>query len=291
MRALDQAFAAHLSTGATTLCHCWRVARRDGAVLGFTDHDRKLSFGGDDYEPSTGADGAAIASTADLAVDNSEIEGLLSSQRLAAAELLGGRFDGAAVEIWRVNWAAPEERLLIKRGGIGEVRREGRRFVAEIRGASAALDEVRGRVYQRFCDANVGDRRCRADLERPAYKGQGAVAEILDGQRFRASGLTAFAAGWFANGRLDWTSGANAGTSAHVKAHGADQSLALWRPAGAPIAAGDAFEARAGCDKAFATCREKFSNVVNFRGFHLMPGNDFIIQIAAPGGPNDGGRR
>lgn len=178
----------------------------------------------------------------------------------------------------------------MKRGIIGEVRRDGAKFSAEIRGVSQALDQPKGRVYQRQCDANVGDARCKVDLNQPQFKGAGAVVSVIDEARFTVSGLGGFVDGWFVHGRLAWLAGANAGTSGHVKAQGGG-SLSLWLPAGAPVSIGDAFEVFSGCDKAFDTCRVKFSNVVNFRGFHLMPGNDFIIEIAAPGGAGDGGRR
>ena len=57
-----------------------------------------------------------------------------------------------------------------------------------------------------------------------------------------------------------------------------------------PIAAGDTFVVTAGCDKRFATCRDRFDNVVNFRGFPHIPGNDFVMRYAVPGEPgNDGG--
>jgi uncharacterized phage protein (TIGR02218 family) len=290
MRAIDLNLKSHLMSGATTLATCWRIARRDGAVFGFTDHDRALSFGGTLFEPDTGADGAAISSSADLSVDNSEIAGLLSSARLSASELMSRRFDEASVEIWRVNWADVSERILLKRGVIGEVKRDGAKFTAEIRGDSYLLDQPKGRVYQRRCDAVLGDARCGVDLNEPQYKGAGAIVSVIDDGRFTVSGLGAFADNWFEHGRLNWLAGANAGTSGHVKAHGA-ASLSLWLPAGQPVAVGDTFEIFAGCDKAFETCRVKFANAVNFRGFHLMPGNDFIIEIAAPGGANNGGRR
>lgn len=290
MRAIDPNFKLHLESGATTLATCWRIARRDGAVFGFTDHDRPLSFDGTLYEPDTGAGGSAISSSADLSVDNAEIAGLLSSARLSASELMSRRFDEASVEIWRVNWADIAQRVLLKRGVIGEVKRDGAKFTAEIRGQSYLLDQPKGRVYQRRCDAILGDARCGVDLNLPQYKGAGAASVVIDDGRFTVSGLGAFTDGWFADGRLDWLTGANAGTSGHVKTHGA-ASVSLWLPAGQPVSAGDSFEIFAGCDKAFETCRAKFSNAVNFRGFHLMPGNDFIIEIAAPGGVNDGGRR
>ena len=44
MKSLSPALAAHLATGTTTLAYCWRVTRRDGTVLGFTEHDRDLTY-------------------------------------------------------------------------------------------------------------------------------------------------------------------------------------------------------------------------------------------------------
>ncbi|MCB2099055.1 MAG: DUF2163 domain-containing protein [Parvularculaceae bacterium] len=294
MRAIDPQLSAHLECGATTLATCWKIARADGAVLGFTDHDRALSFGGVVYEPDAGADGAAIESSADLSVDNSEIEGALSSAALAADDLAAGLYDDAAVEIWRVNWEDVAQRMLLKRGVIGEVAREGERFRAEIRGASYALDRTVGRVYQRGCDAVLGDARCGVDVAAAAYKGAGAITGILDDQRFLASGLAAFPSGWFTHGALLWTAGANAGARAHVKAQDKNASadaVSLWLPAGKPLQIGDAFTVTAGCDKRAETCKAKFSNLVNFQGFHLMPGNDFAISYPLKADRNDGGKR
>lgn len=290
MRALDPAFQAHLDSGATTLATCWRIERRDGVVLGFTDHDRPLSFDGVDYLPQSGAAGAALASTADLAADNSEIAGALDADALSAGDLAGGRYDGARVEIWRVNWAASAMRALMKTGVIGEVTRDGDAFRAELRGLSALMDQPRGRVYQRLCDANLGDARCGVDTEDPAFSTSGAVIAASDAQSFEASGFSGFADGWFAQGLVAWTSGANAGARAHVRTQTAAGAVTLWLPAGAAIAPGDAFTASAGCDKRFATCVAKFANAVNFRGFHLMPGNDFAMSYPLRGERNDGGR-
>ncbi|MDX5493645.1 MAG: phage BR0599 family protein, partial [Alphaproteobacteria bacterium] len=33
-------------------------------------------------------------------------------------------------------------------------------------------------------------------------------------------------------------------------------------------------------DKQFTTCRDRFANAVNFRGFPHMPGNDFVMASA-----------
>lgn len=294
MRAIDPSLAAHLAGGATTLATCWKLTRADGAVLGFTDHDRALTFEGTTFTPESGATGAEIESTADLGVDNSEIEGALNADALSAEDLAAGRYDEARVEIWRVNWQDAGQRMLVKSGVIGEVVREGEAFRAEIRGASHALGKTRGRLYQRGCDAVLGDARCGVDASAPAYKGEGIVAAVIDAQRFLASGLSGFENGWFRSGALFWTSGANAGTRASVKAHDRNPSgdaISLWLPAGASLAVGDTFEITAGCDKRSETCKAKFSNLINFRGFHLMPGNDFAVSYPLKTGKNDGGKR
>jgi uncharacterized phage protein (TIGR02218 family) len=293
-RPLDPSLAAHLGAGATTLATCWTLRRADGVRLGFTDHDRPLWVDGVRCAPDSGADGAAVESSADLSVDNSEILGALAADALSAEDLAAGRYDGAAVDIWRVNWERPAERLLVKRGVIGEVAREGGRFRAEIRGRSHALDAVVGRLYQRGCDAVLGDRRCGVDLDDPAFAGAGAVAALVDEQRFIATGLADFAGGWFAEGALVWTGGANAGGRAAVKSHdkaALGDALALWLPPGRAIAVGDSFAVHAGCDKRAETCRDKFRNLINFRGFPTMPGDDFAASYPVKSDTNDGGRR
>ncbi|NOX84072.1 MAG: DUF2163 domain-containing protein [Alphaproteobacteria bacterium] len=290
MRALGPNLKTLLDSGATTLATCWRITCVDGAVLGFTDHDRALVFDGTSFLPDSGATGSGMTSTADLAVDNAEIEGALSDAALSADDLAAGRYDGATVEIFRVNWADPETRLLLKKAVIGEVRRDGDAFRAELRGLSHFLDQTTGRVYQRLCDINLGSPKCGVDLNDAAYKTTGAVTALRDDQSFIASGFGTFADSWFAHGLLTWTSGANFGARVHIKTQGQGGAVALWLPAGADIAIGDAFTATAGCDKRFATCGDKFANTINFRGFPLMPGNDFAVSYPLRAENNDGGK-
>ena len=54
MRAIPSGLDTALRSGATTLSWCWRVARRDGVVYGFTDHDRDLTFDSTTYEAASG---------------------------------------------------------------------------------------------------------------------------------------------------------------------------------------------------------------------------------------------
>lgn len=283
MKTLAAGLQAHLDSGATTLCWCWRLTRRDGIALGFTDHDRDLIFDGTTFEAAAGFSATEIKDAVGLSVDNLDVEGALQSGRLDEAQLAGGAFDEARVEIFRVNWQDTSQRVLMRTGSLGEVKRTGSAFSAEVRGLAHYLGQPKGRLYQYTCDADLGDARCGVALDNPAYRGTGVVTVALSSRSFVASGLGAYANGWFARGLVTFTSGANAGRAMEVKLHALSAgvvTLELWQELAAAPDIGDAFTVTAGCDRHLATCRDRFGNVANFRGFPHMPGNDFVTSFA-----------
>ena len=285
MRAIPAALQAHLDTGTTTMCWCWRLTRKDGLRLGFTDHDRDLAFDGTTFEAAAGFTASEIKETIGLSVDNLEVTGALSSERLDEADLAAGLYDDAGVEIFRVNWSAPEQRVLMRKGSLGEVRHAAGAFTAEVRGLAHYLQQPSGRLFQYACDTDLGSSRCKVDLDSALYRGTGAVLSVASPRRFTASGLGAFANGWFARGLLAFTSGAAQGQRVEVRAHSALSgvvTIELWAPARLPLLPGQTFTITAGCDKDLGTCAAKFSNAVNFRGFPHMPGNDFVTRVARP---------
>jgi uncharacterized phage protein (TIGR02218 family) len=291
MKTVVASLAAHLAGGVTTLCRCWRLARRDGVVMGFTDHDRDLVFDGVTYQAATGFAASAIEDQLGLAVSNLDVDGALSAAAITEADIHAGRYDDAEVTVFLVNWTNPDERVILRSGFLGQVTRGALAFSAELRGLAARLDQSVGRVFQRTCPWELGDARCGIDLAAPAHHGAGTVAQAFDAFVFTATGLDGFAAGVFSRGKLTWTSGANAGLAVEVKTHAAAGSLArlaLFLPVPAPIEPGDAFTLTAGCDKSVATCRDRFNNILNFGGFPHIPGNDFALSYPSRGDHNDG---
>lgn len=287
MKTLPAGLTSHLLSGVTTLCWCWRLTRRDGVKQGFTDHDRDLTFDATTFEAAAGFSASEIRDSLGLAVDNLDVSGALSSAHLADADLTAGFYDDAKVEIFRVNWQNPAERVLMRTGSLGEVKRAGSIFQAEVRGLAHYLQQPSGRLFQYSCDADFGDGRCKVNAELSAYKAGGTVSVVDSARRFTASGLASFANGWFTHGLLTFTSGAADGQAIEVKQHTKSGSLAtleLWQPARLPLLSGATFTIRAGCDKQISTCTNKFANAVNFRGFPHMPGNGLLGRINRPGG-------
>ncbi len=292
MRNIPAALQARLDAGVTTLAQAWRLTRRDGVVLGFTDHDRDLVVDGVTFRAGTGFGASEASMRFDLSVDGGEIAGALDDEVLTEADLAAGRFDAADIETWLVDWSDVSLKVLVARGKLGEVRREGAAFTAELRGLADLLSQESGRLYTAKCGADLGDGRCRVDLAGPAFRGSGTVTLLEGTSLFVVSGLDGFADNWFSAGRLNWSSGGNAGLAIETKLHRNDDGevrLTLWQAMPEPVAIGDGFTVTAGCDKDFATCRDRFGNTDNFRGFPHIPGNDFVLSYPTSGTVSDSG--
>ena len=287
MRAVPASLAEHLRGEATTTCHCWRVTRRDGVVLGFTEHDRDLSFDDTAFMAASGfAAGEAEAATG-LSAGADEVAGGFSNATIREDELVAGRFDGARVELFLVNWVDPDQHVLLNIREIGEVSRSGGQFRAELRSIAHRLDQPQGRVYGRRCDASLGDARCRVDLA--AWQSEGTVMGIRNASRIIVSGLSGFESGFFKQGLLTFAGEPAVDVESHEKYLDGSAELTFWLPLERPVAVGSPFSITAGCDKSFATCKARFANALNFRGFPHVPGPDFAYSYADGERTHDGG--
>lgn len=291
MSGLDPAFQAHLDSGTTTLARLWHIERRDGLVLGFTDHDRDLFWDGVLYLADHGMSAAALEQGTGLAVDNSEAAGALSSDLIRDEDIAAGRYDGAKVLIRLVNWQDLTQGLVLFRGTLGEVTRAGAAFRAELRSAAEALNQPQGQVFQRQCGAVLGDGRCGIDLSQPEWRIEARCLAVQDGRQFHFAALESHADRWFEAGRLTVLDGPGAGLIGLIKNDRlteAGREIELWEALRLPLGEGQLVRLEAGCDKRSQTCRIKFDNLVNFRGFPFIPGEDWLSAVPANQAVNDG---
>lgn len=269
-------FTDRLAGETTTLAICWRVARTDGVTLGFTTHDRPLDIGGVTYLASPGMAPSAISVGDGLEVDTMEVEGALSASLITAVDLDAGRYDNAAVSIFVVDWRdAGAGTMPLARGVLGEVARRsvgtGGAFTAELRGPTAALDATVVETCSPECRAELGDARCRVDLApltvlaEAGDSGDGRIAVTIPADRF-------------AGGRLRVLAGPNAGLDVQLAGSGPDW-VEPFEPLPFALAADTRVEMREGCDRRFATCRDRFANALNFRGEPHVPGSDLLTRF------------
>ncbi|MDQ7018069.1 MAG: DUF2163 domain-containing protein [Robiginitomaculum sp.] len=278
MRNIPQAFQDKLDSGATTLCWCWKIIRKDGVVLGFTEHDCDLYFDNLLWSAGAGLNPGVIESAIGFAANTGMAAGALTQSGISADDIDRGKYDQAKIEIWRVDWLDTAQRVGIWSGEIGDITRKEHAFEAEITGPARKLSRSFGRVFSKRCDAELGDSRCTKDIS--TFTFQANVLQVLDEAQFSVASLNAPQNDWFSAGTITWIDGQNAGQTARISQYfqnGAEDVFTLAALPVKPIAVGDAMSVVAGCNKSLAHCSGKFANVLHFRGCPFMPGNDSLI--------------
>jgi len=274
MKSASSQLAAHIAGETTTLATCWKVTRKDGVVFGFTDFDRDLTIDAVVYQARTGYTRSAIHAISNLSVDNLEIDSALDSEALSAVDLRAGIWDNAEVLIFLVNWAALSQgKIILKRGTIGQVTLKDTAFTAELRGLTQALSQQIGELYTPDCRADLGDGRCKINLD--SLTVSSTVTEVVDRYGFTDQTRTE-EEGYWDGGLLTWTAGANAGLKMEVRSF-ASGVFELFLPMPCDIAIGDGYAVQPGCDKSFSTCCSKYNNAANFRGEPHVPGTDSVL--------------
>jgi uncharacterized phage protein (TIGR02218 family) len=273
----DTALGARLTGALTTLVLCWRIVRRDGVALGFTSHDRPLRVKGMQYEHAPGMSPSAVVTSDGLEVDTMEVAGALSADAITARDLLDGRYDGAAVEVFLVDWQAPDAgRHRLAWGRLGAVEAgdgPDAGFVATLLGPTAMLEATAVESYSPECRAALGDRRCRVSM-----RGREHLTAVVesDGPQLFVSMADATLDD-FVEGRVRVLDGPQAGVERRVIA-----AEVGWLVLDEPLLleAGTRVRLLEGCDKRFSTCVERFDNGANFRGEPHVPGGDLLMRIA-----------
>lgn len=267
------------------LAQLWRIERRDGQVFAFTSHDQPIKYGIDVYKPCHSLSASAVELGALLGVPgNAELAGIIADEAISEADLYAGLFDRAEVTVRIVPWG-PKGFLprTILRGITGNLSQGEDGFSMEVLTQGALLQQrPLLQTYTPGCRWELGDARCGVDLEALTVVGSvtEASAELVFNQASRrifTDSARTEPDGYFDQGRLEWTSGANAGQVSEIKTY-AGGEFTLWRPMRSAITAGDEYEARPGCDRVASTCKNKFFNFANYGGFPDVPGRDSIVQ-------------
>ena len=255
------------------LAWLWRVARRDGVVLGFTSHDRDMVRDGLIYKTSPGMVPSAISLTGSLDADTMDVAGALTSDAITEGDLLSGRWDGAAVTLHAVNWEDQAEPLiLVAEGALGTVEMKRGQFSAELKTAAHLLDAPVAPYTSPECRAELGDKACRVNLAPLTQR-----VRLAGGEGRAVAVGTVIAAGAYQFGWLRVSEGPHCGLRFLIRRQ-AGQMLTLARDLPDVLEAGTRAELIQGCDKRVATCGARFSNAVNFQGEPYLPGMDYVTR-------------
>ena len=291
MRELSTDFQAHLDTGVTTLCRCWRIRRTDGHEFGFSDHDVDISFENTVFAAASGMNASTLQSASGLSVDNAEAVGALSSDLITATDIEAGLYDDAEIWHWIVNWKDTAQRSLLFRGQLGEIRHGPNAFEVELRSLSDRLNTPIGRSYLRTCSAALGDQKCQFDIGTQGYLTAIEIARVTNKKKLYFKPISSIEDRWFVGGTVRWLSGDNQGSISLIQrdvTENSERHIELKNAPAFPVNPTDQAELVAGCDKRATTCKEKFANILNFQGFPFIPGDDWATAYPVTGGDYQG---
>lgn len=267
----------------------WRIVRTDGTTFRFTNHSNIIMFAEDEdgverpFIPSGGLDAGARRRETALKEGNTGTRGVINSDSVSAEDLALGLFDEASFTEYTVDWRFPYLALQTVEYSAKTFSFDGSIWRGELVGITHRLHEDIGRYFARTCDADLGDARCGFDLDGLSFFDVRvlAVSTTLDNVFITSSITGSLGVDYFMDGEIEWTVGNNLGARSEIQANldstSGRYSLTLYLPPAFPIEVDDEFTLRPGCDKSATTCRVKFANLVNFRGFNFMPGTDRYV--------------
>jgi len=183
MKQISAPLREHLDKGVTALATCWQIKRRDGVIYRFTDCDNDITVDAQVYLAIGAYSRTAIENTASLAVDNLDIQGIVSELTLPASELRAGAFDFAEVKVFLTPWMAAYPGMLkLRRGFFGEIAvMPNGTFKAELRGLMQRFSHEFTNVYTANCLNDLGDSNCGVYIYGPLLR---AGASVSVGQTF-----------------------------------------------------------------------------------------------------------
>lgn len=256
----------------------YTITLASGQVLRYSGGDMDISWDNNLFVRGPNIERGATRIVIGLEVDTNELtitagdghvlDGLPFVQAVA-----GGSLDGAHVDIDRAfftSWQAPVMGTVnIFSGRVSTIPSVTRTTAqVELRSHLELLDtQMPAVVYEAACTRTEYTPGCGAN--KAAVTVSGSVSSTSGNGGYLQSGLTQ-PQGWFDMGALTFTSGPNAGLTRTVKTYGSGLfRFALRLPY--PPQAGDTFTAYPGCPKTQAACKDKFDNLIHFRGYPYVP--------------------
>lgn len=267
----------NLSDEVTTLTTLVLVERKDGVRLGFTTHDQDIEHNGVLFEARSAANPSEIQFSGAFKVDNANIGGVLSSDRITENDLRAGRYEDARVDMMLIDWADPSKGVInIGRYFMGPIQFVDEQYKIDLLSFKELLQKELGdyitmRCRVDFCSAPCG-------LKREDHTIIGSIGEVIAPDELILNAADGRDENYWQYGLIKILGGDNEGLIRDIKESDEDGRIHLWEPFPFLPQAGEMYQMIAGCDKTLETCRDRYDNVVNFRGFPTVPGSMNVLK-------------
>jgi len=239
------------------LYHVWRDG---GQHWRYTSGDVDVVYDGNPYVMAAVKRGP-VSHSAQLEVTTLEV--MAAAITDPAAEFIASNpVEPLWISVLKIHRSDPNDAIVIFIGQIKSVAFKGVEAVARCVGFESFLTQpVPIFRYQPSCNNRLFDIKCT--LSAASYKVDTMIT-MVDTLTFTSSDFATKSDGWFTRGKLVW------GEHERMITYHSGITIAIRYPING-ISTGVSITAYAGCDLDIRTCRDRFSNVVNFFGHPFVP--------------------
>ncbi len=260
-------------------CDLWTLTLSGGGQVFWSGAQIPIPFNGTTWVLGPAIDRGKISTKRGVEVSTLEMQihanaGDLINGTPLLAFLQARGLDGARVRLDRAympSWSSPVTGTINKfQGRVTSIKGVSRTEANVTVSSDLVLLNVSASpdFYQAPCLNTLYDTSC--GLSQAANTTSGAITAAPSVSGFDTN-LTA-ADSVYAQGLINFTSGANNGVARSVKAYAnASGAIQLVVPLPAMPAVGDTFTIAKGCDLTMATCQSRFNNLIRFRGQPFTP--------------------
>ena len=266
-----------IDAGEVKWAFIWKLKRRNGVIYAYTEHDQSLDvdLGDGDglvtYQPGTISQPSEPDQSIGVKVDSADIEGatgLIDGFGVNKDDIVAGRFDGAEITTAHCHWPQPNlGGMIASVHYAGDAEDNENTFSISSRSLVSRFDARPTIKIQPECRHVFGSTACGYDLTGQTHTG--AITVITDARRYESDVIQT--AGYFDYGRIEFTTGRNAGVIYDINSSDGAGGFEMSGPPRLPIAVGDQLILTRGCKKDKPAC-VGYSNFINFGGFHAVPG-------------------
>ena len=249
----------------------------DGLVLGLTSSKVGFDYSGVSYLPDSAIAASAARQTTDTSADNAEVDGILQSDAIIETEVRAGLWDSAKYQLFLVNYDdLSMGSVIVSAGRLGVVTLNDGSFKFELLSWRNLLKQNVQIATSQTCRVRVlGDSQCKVSLSGRVHS---VTASALSDDWLTVTTNDTQASGYYVYGVAEGTSGANSNVQRQIVSNSSG-SIVLAEPFPSVISSGDTFSLTQGCDRNWLTCKNVFSNTINFHGEPFVPGNDNALQV------------
>lgn len=294
MKAASSGLISRLAEPILSLCYLCTITRKDGQVFRFNDSAAGLTVGGNGFVEVfgfqvTSVTSASFGQAASADIDLPLVE-LADGGAFDPSELEAGYFDEAEVLVEMADYEHPDYGTMqVFRGKIEQIEKtDQKRATVRLQGFSADLLELIVETYGPDCRAPyLGHTRCGFDVS--TLTRTATVASVIDARNFTITVTEPLAVdGWFANGAVKFTSGANDGLAFDIRDWTESTALvSLWFAPYGVVQVGDTLDIAPGCDFSTTMCNDKFNWILHYQGFPFLPtDNQLQCGVRTVGGTN-----